>query len=289
MNKGEVFFDNYNSVIARCRDEYAEWMEMNADRDDVDLYEEKFNQKEKDSIKDWENTPVGELDNITPTQFINSIESFQEAVSLFKSGSEIVDENLPWIFICKLRTFGDKAVDFLIQTAFDDSLINSDDHLMIPLMAIRVLGQWQEDKAVEPLIHNLFRLDESNALFIEEIRDALVCIGNPSVDPIIRKLEQDSQISIFHEYLLMALTDIGEKDKSDNIFRCIKNTFSKSDNKLTGIICLGNYGDGRAVTALRGFLLRNIENIDRITLYETKHAVEKLGGSVDDIISGTVR
>lgn len=55
------------------------------------------------------------------------------------------------------------------------------------------------------------------------------------------------------------------------------------DHKVIASICLGDYGDGRAVPLLKSYLDRNVSTIDRQFFYETISAVKRLGGDISDI------
>jgi len=78
---------------------------------------------------------------------------------------------------------------------------------------------------------------------------------------------------------------VNVKDRSlyDSIYRTIKSTFLKMENKIFGAICLGNFGDGRAIPVLRGYIEKNRNTIDFETFLEIKSSIYRLGGNIDDI------
>ena len=55
------------------------------------------------------------------------------------------------------------------------------------------------------------------------------------------------------------------------------------DHKVIASICHGDYGDGRAVPLLKGYLDRHVHEIDRQFFYETLSAIKRLGGDITDI------
>ena len=55
------------------------------------------------------------------------------------------------------------------------------------------------------------------------------------------------------------------------------------EHKVIAAICLGDYGDGRAVPLLKSYLDRHIREIDRQFFYETISAIKRLGGDISDI------
>ena len=54
-------------------------------------------------------------------------------------------------------------------------------------------------------------------------------------------------------------------------------------NKIYAVICLMEYGDGRAIPMLKGYVNRNKHSIDRDLFYEIMSAVQNLGGDISDI------
>ena len=85
------------------------------------------------------------------------------------------------------------------------------------------------------------------------------------------------------EYVIIALTEVGRVKPSDSIFLCLRECFRKMERKVIGAICLGDYGDGRAIPALKGFIDRHSDHIDRQLFYEILSSIKRLGGNVSDI------
>ena len=55
------------------------------------------------------------------------------------------------------------------------------------------------------------------------------------------------------------------------------------EHKVIASICLGDYGDGRAVTLLKSYIDRHMHEIDRQFFYETLSSIKRLGGDIKDI------
>jgi hypothetical protein len=181
-------------------------------------------------------------------------------------------------------SFGNRAVDALIEMANGKSAEEDERHPeLVPLAAIKVLGEWKAEKAVSALLSILFDPSRENDVFLERVKDALVEIGSPVLEPALELIEAAGAFGEPHEYLLMVLAAVGSTNKSDRVFRCLKSLFLRMDNKLLGASCLGEYGDGRAIPALRGFVEKNLKQLDRETFFEINSAVRKLGGSMEDI------
>lgn len=283
MLEFEKLFDSYNSTVEKCHENFFETVDGRRYEANPEEYIDKLHSKTQECIINWENTPMDEQGGLTPAELLDKIEDFQEVERLFRYGAKVCDNGLPQIFIKKLESYGEAAEKMLTSIASDKDLMSSEEEISIPLTAIALMGRWKTLGTVNSLLDILFGFDEDNELFIEAIRDALVAIGSAAVESIVQRIENAQTIGSREEHLLIALTNIGESFKSERIYRCLKNTFLRMANKVTGIICLGNYGDGRAIPALRGFLQKNSGKIDRITFYETKAAVERLGGNIADI------
>ncbi len=268
--------------------------------------------------EEWNVTPVTELENITPEEFFNKIEDLDILIDIFRLYAIKSDYKMPDVFLQKLKSYGIESTDRIIKLAiynisshFQEMLITTDniqddiiEHITISLTAIEVLGSWKIEKAVMPLIGLLQRIpiiiydegimddldkrkkddiDGYKEMYRTNIRDALVSIGSSAIQPLIEILEITVGYNENHEYMLMALAEIGRENRSDRIYGTLKNVFLDIDNKIVGSSCLGVYGDGRAVTTLRGYVKKNLNNLDRETFYEIKKAVEDLGGNMDDI------
>lgn len=270
---------------------------------------------------EWIETPMVKLSYITPREFFNNIKRMDILTEMFKLFSMESDYEMPHIFLQKLKIYENESTSMLIDLAIDDissyfekaftvwdekssDIIN---HFTISLTAIEVLGRWKAKEAIIPLIRLLqkipvFSHDENNInrrdksyrrkkddiegykeMYRTHIRDALVLIGDSSIQPIITILENKISYNENLEYLLMALAEIGKYNRRDRVYNLLKRAFLEMDNKIVGSSCLGVYGDGRAVAVLRGYTRENVEKLDRETFYEIKKIVEDLGGDLSDI------
>lgn len=68
-----------------------------------------------------------------------------------------------------------------------------------------------------------------------------------------------------------------------DIMGCLKEYFLKYEKVVLGASNLAEYGDSRAIPALRGYAQRHMALLDKETFYEIKSAVERLGGNMDDL------
>jgi hypothetical protein len=54
-------------------------------------------------------------------------------------------------------------------------------------------------------------------------------------------------------------------------------------HKVIGAICIGDYGDPRGISVLKGYLDRNPGGFDRQEFYEILSSIKRLGGTTSDI------
>ena len=283
LTTADVLFTSYNRAVEQGYDNVFKMMNKKNALRGMGPGAEEIEKSVRESIKKWEETPVEALDNLTPVQYINRINDFDYIIRLFKEGSKICDDSMPAIFLEKMKEFGSEAVDAVMKLAEDKDLLESSEEADIPVMAVKVLGEWKIGRAVDSLIGLLFETAGENELFADSIKNALISIGKPSIDRIIQTLNESDAIGDVQEYLVTALAEVGRDNRADNVYRCIKSTFSKMENKTIGAICLGNYGDGRAIPALRGYIQKNRDTLDQDAYFEIKSAIYRLGGQTDDI------
>lgn len=280
LNKAQILFDSYNIAIERA---YEDFFKHNKNEDILRLKEGREKEFLKNSIENWNNQTLKELNNQSPSQFVGAITDLNEALDLFKIGSKLSDKDLPEIFVNKLVSFGQEIKDLLLSIALDKSFLENDEDIFISIMAIRLLGQWKVEKAVGPFIALIYELNEEKEIVVEEIVSALINIGNSSTQSMIDILDGKDKIGYIDEYILSSLEKIGKDNKSDAVFKCLKDVFLKMEDKILGAMCLGDYGDGRAITALRGYLEKNKSKIAKETYNEVKAAIKRLGGSITDL------
>lgn len=283
--KAEIVLTNFNLFTGKCYEDFLKSkVKIHSIDKDIEYDESELYSYLNKEIQKWTSIPIEEIEGLNPIEFFQSLGNLDDHIQIFKIGSKICDEDLPDLFLNKLREHGEAAVDRLIELATDRELMSDyDEKYAIPLMAIKTLGKWKDEKIAPILIDLLIKIDEDNELFKEEIKEALVNIGEGALTPILNSINSSVEITDAQEYLLMALSEIGQRRKSDFVYSCLKNTFLKMKNKVLGAICLAGYGDGRAIPVLRGYIQKDISNIDKDTFGEILWAIESLGGETKDL------
>lgn len=282
-----MFFESYVLAVEAAYDAYIKIAEgnVNAAPGSGDSRIEPFLRNEYGK---WLNTPLEMLGNMTPSDYLETVTDLEQLTDMFIYGAAACDDELPENFIDKLYSFGEEAVGVLLEIAAGSQCGESGESFLAPVMAVKVLGKWKAARAVEPLIKLLYAEGEAYELLYETIRDALVSIGAPALDAVLDALDQTVRFSEYKsiaaaEYLIMALAQIGHTNRSERIYKSLKRAFTQIPQKIVASECLADYGDGRAVPFLRGYLEKAGSSADRETYFEIVSAVRRLGGRTDDL------
>jgi hypothetical protein len=165
----------------------------------------------------------------------------------------------------------------------DDNAFRS--KIAVDLAALRVLGKWAYVPSVEPVLNRFCAIAEPDEYLADGFKTYAVSFGEQITSELIARIDGAAATGLKgpYEYLVISLTTIGSEEPSEEIFQCLKRIFRSMDHKVIASICLGDYGDGRAVPLLKSYLDRNVSTIDRQFFYETISAVKRLGGDISDI------
>ncbi len=277
-DKADIFFESYNRAVENG---YNKMFESSTTEEILRGETEEKQEFINEEIIKWENLIIEALDRMTPKEYINRL-GFDHMFEFFNVGARICDHDLPDIFIERLASFGNDSVNRLLDYVTVCSTDN-DEEIFPKIMAVRVLGQWKNDGSAAALIKTLLECNENNELLSEEIVSALVSIGNPAVGLILERIESVEKNGYIFGQLIEALVSIGKANRTDEIFKCLKKFFLEASDKMLIAMYLGDYGDGRAVPLLRGYIEKNIAEIDKETFIQVKDAIRRLGGKVDDL------
>ncbi len=275
MDKLKIIINSYNNVLKESYENYF------GDEKELDEnWEKEFEAILEDNIEKWEAAPVKELGNISAGCFFGAVNDFGLITRYFIEAAHLSDEGLPPSLTGCLLSFGKKAKAFLTGLLTDNCMSSDENHEV--LLAIRTLGKFNCAHCLNCLTDALKKT--CNIQIKEEIKDALVDMGKACMDYLIKYLMEADTIDDDEEYILVAVSEIGRDNKNDNAYSALKDSFKRMENKIIGAICLGTYGDGRAIPVLRGYMEKNVDSMDRETFYEIKCQVQRLGGKTDDII-----
>jgi hypothetical protein len=278
----KIFFDSYTHAMEAAYDASMKINEGEMGKG-FEAEDDKLGAFLSNEYEKWLAAPIGKLGGKTPEEFMDTVGSLNELKEMFIYGAVVCDDELPEVFIKRLRSFGEEAEKLMMEIACGKPHDNGEESLLARTRAISVLGRWKAAGSVGPLIDIIYSNSEAEELIFEAVRDALINIGAPSVDTLIDALEREHGFGSADEYLLMALSEIGQSHRSDKVYNCLKNAFLQMSQKTIAADSLAKYGDGRAVTAIRGFLRKNASQLDKDTFYDLASAVHHLGGNTDDL------
>lgn len=234
---------------------------------------------------------------------IDAISSLSEAIDIAVGAAAICDDGLPDRIKIMLGRFLPEAGDTLVRlilehtwpagrelSAGDDGRADdagSSDGDIASSVLLRQLGEWQIVAGLDDLLDQFALADNPDEMFADAFRAYLIALGEAAVAPVLHALAKEDQkrrrLRGPGEYLLIALTDIGKDNPCEDIYRCLKNSFLSMENQIIGTICLGDYGDGRAVAFLRGWVLKHPEVTDKGILSEIYSSIKRLGGQYEDL------
>ena len=287
-------FEKYNAVFAAAYDrllnEDEKYSQMTADNAEEELRNVVHN-----TIQNWHSEPLSETTgNLTGDDVLAAVKTLPDALELARYAAAFCDDEFPDIVKIKLSAFGQPLIERLLDAVLTadfaqptDNVHENNIDLAIVAEYLKLLADWQCDVCLEPVLSKFAAAGEPNEMLADAIRYFLAMFAEQAqpllLDHLSRALEQNADLDTAGEYLLIALTDIGRELRSDAVFACLRDAFRKMTRKAIGAICLGDYGDGRGVATLRGWMERHSDYDDRQTIAEILSAISRLGGETGDL------
>jgi len=287
-----LLFDEYNRKLGEVYDEILEGVTSEATLSSPE-FQANLQNSVINSLQPWFAVELEGLSGGTPEAFFDELVTLDDVMDVFAIAAQKIDGDMPDYLMLRVGAFGDESSARLMEMALahdwtPEEGLETDafrDGLAIDLAALRVLGQWMYAPAVEPVLNRFCALAEPDEYIADGIKAFVVPFEEQIVPQIAAKIDSalDSGLKGPYEYLVIFLTEIGRAEPDEDIFQCLKKAFRSMEHKVIASICLGDYGDGRAVPLLKSYLVRNIRSIDRQFFYETVSAIKRLGGDISDI------
>ena len=197
-------------------------------------------------------------------------------------------ETMPESLRSSILAMGHDAVAGLIELLEDEEAarVDSASEGWAPVHAAELLIELRATEAIEPLLRALKSSTPDHVLYnIIEIH--LPELGEPVLEPALRLLEQDDNQGIAWA-LHSILSELGVRD--ERIYTGLCSLFESEP--LFGSICLGSYGDERALPLLR----KTIEQFEPdweeqyglSGLADYVDAYERIAGSLPDDLQAIV-
>ena len=150
---------------------------------------------------------------------------------------------------------------------------------------LELLIELSDGSLIPAILNRFLSYPETRDFVADSIAGYVEAFPNVSVPYIIDKIESNTDTGLEgpFEDLVIILSRIGKNAPSEEIYLTLKHAFRYMKNKIYAVICLMEYGDGRAIPMLKGYVNRNKDTIDRDLFYEIMSAVQNLGGDISDI------
>ena len=261
MNAIDEIFESYNLAIQK---KFEEKMHSVRNQEDYSLIL-------KEARNEWEKSVIG---GKVPEKIFSEV-SFENLIEIFERAAVICDEFIP-------RSLADRIA---CEVEINDiaALAKYSDEIEVRIAAIGMLGLSGDVSCSDILIDLMYEEGEYADLIAEKARKALVDIGREASAYLEKRISgiEKPEGSDFH--MIIALIEMASDKKSDATYSILRNAFITTGDKALAARCLADYGDGRAVTLLRGYLDRNRGNTDKDTILEIQGAILNLGGSLDGL------
>ncbi len=150
---------------------------------------------------------------------------------------------------------------------------------------LELLIELRDGSLIAAILDRFLSYPETRDFVADSIAGYVEAFPEVSVPFIINKLDSNSDSGLTgpFEDLVIILSRIGKNQPSEDIYMALKHAFRYMKNKIYAVICLMEYGDGRAIPMLKGYVNRNKDTIERDLFYEIMSAVRNLGGDISDI------
>lgn len=187
----------------------------------------------------------------------------------------------------KLINFSKSTIENAAWT--EEELTDEDSVFEIEFTKVKacldLLIKLHDGSLVVACIERFLSYPQTRDFVADSIADYVQAFSEISVPYIINKLDEnaDSGLEGPFEDLVIILARIGKETPSDDIYMALKHAFRYMTNKIYAVICIADYGDGRAIPMLKGYINRNKDTIERDLFYEIMSAVQNLGGDISDI------
>lgn len=278
MNRNAIVSESYNLAVDCGFNSYLE-EHATMENCEIKIDEDKL----LDQIEEeWLGKKLPQLDNITPAEYIKSLSSLKELTDFFIDIASVSDVGVPKVLMERLREYGKSAADVLFGFIEAWQTAREAKSVLAVSQAVYAIGYLKFDEYREKLIGLLldcFRDD----IISEAICAAIVEYDNTILKDLIKTFNATG-LDLVREHLLMCIAEISKDNPSDEIFYFLKNAFRVVSNLKLAVEVLGDYGDGRAIPLLRGYILKNVKEMDKSTFNHMRAVIKKLGGEIDDLV-----
>lgn len=292
LEKSTIVCQAYNAGLARVFNELSEQSDpLMFERDDNAEY---IQRETLNAMASWFEEVLPEIGE-SPAQFFDGLSISEDLLSAYDVFAANCDSLLPEYFQIQLGRQAEGIMPELEKRAlalpFDtlDDMLEAD-AFSIQCVTLELLGQWQNVSIAQTILDAITNSNLMHERFASALKSYFSYAGAESLPALTTAIEailQASKPNPNLDYLLVYLTELGKEHPDDKIYQLLRQSFKVMEEKIIPVICLGDYGDGRAVPMLRTFVEKNSAGLDRGLLSETLSSIKRLGGEVQDLRWGS--
>ncbi len=280
----------YNNALADVFDILSDAAEPE-DFDRADFAEE-LQRESLNAMAGWFDKPLEGLEG-SPAAFIDSLETPEQLILAYDVFAAGCDALLPEYFQIHLGKHIAEVRPAIIARAFalpldleEEEEAGKQEELDIQCVSIELLGQWQDLNFLAKFLEHILGSDLLHERIATAAKASCQYFGLAAV-PLLREFISEALtrevLNPNVDYLLVFLTENAKAEPEEESYQMLRRAFKSMSEKIIPIICLGDYGDGRAVPLLRSFVERGAASEDRALLAEALSSIKRLGGNVDDL------
>lgn len=264
-------------------------MKSTKDTEDFKIFYDNFlnemAEKTHEVITLWENTSITELQDVTPSQYFDSLESLDdilELLTLIEGNENIL---LPKSLGERIKKLHDSITDELISKLQSIQLDESKNFTPSQRAIIRIAGITGPTKYLPVLEGLICQLDEekSDEDTYKLLMGTVKLIGEQALESLMQLAVNNIQNKKLYISLLITIADIASKSRPEQVYKFLKDRFRKSEEKLPETAALSVFGDGRAIPAMRGYVEQNLESLSYNSYMYIRHSIIELGGDTSDL------
>ena len=289
--KWESVLDAYNEALAEAYQSVLDSVESEEALSRPG-FEEQLYESVRETMQLWYDTPLDAADGQQPGALFGGLEAPEACMEVFLLAAARCDEDVPEPLTAQMATFGTDMKDRLMTRAFAAPWTAAgrdrerSDGLLQAAASLRLLGSWNAGDVLEMVLARYLSEENPDEMVSEAFTAFCAGVGAEAAPVLTEALLQaaaEDRLSGPYEYALVALTGVGQEKPADSIFLCLRTCFRRMDNKMIPAICLGDYGDGRGIPVLKGYVERHTDGMSRSLFYEILSAIQRLGGDISDI------
>lgn len=242
------------------------------------------------ALASWYDLPLPELGR-TPAALIDALDEPEAVLAFFEVCAQRCDRLIPEYLQIHMGRRAEELLPALCARALALPFAAAEDaaneaQVDVQCASLELLGQWGQTAPLEGILAQF----EGEGVVAERLADAcksyFIHCGAPCRDALLASaagLLDAGREGANLEYLLIYLCELGRQEPSEAIYQLLRRACRTMRAKVVAVICLGDYGDGRAVPMLRALAERLGPEADRQLYAETLSSIKRLGGLIEDL------